>query len=727
MSMKIFEYLENIPIGEYLVSRGVITRKQLEQAITIQKNEGGLLGIILKKLGFVEGDTIEEYTLMRMRQNATQLILYFLYIQIPIVFVESFIFHNILLGLTGIGTIVLFAFLAHAFLPGRKITSVIYSILLLLMTVLFINITNRELQGHIFVVMVPGILLLYRESRLFILTGILSVIYYTFAWVLQDTYLIAFPGQVTVFRAGMQAGIVILQNVLLWGLAEYMDYEFQKRKSLTFDVSLWQEKHRKEKLKFGISDISHIMYLHTIAGGVNLASSTIDTNTTEMGNRSKEQVEQVKEITEAIREVAGFFEHMEKETSVTSGIAEEAVSIASRGQEEVGHTIDVMKRIVGISEETTKMMVRLGDSSKNIGEVAGVIESIASQTNLLALNAAIEAARAGEGGKGFAVVADEVGKLADMTQNATNDINNTIKEIQREINLAIDKASKETEETRKGIEVAEKAGLALESIMKQISRLDAMVKDIAAMSKKQTGHADTINRDVETISTIVSEGDSFINSISRQISELRLEAENLNKIVNVFKLDEYIQAQNMRIMEVAKSCAGEILRTFETGLSKGEITLEDLYDRDYRPIPDTDPQKYRTKFDAFTDRYIQDIQESHLLMDENISFVVLVDENGYLPTHNLKYSQDLTGDRETDLLNSRTKRIFNDRTGLNAARNTASYLLQTYQRDTGEFMNDLSIPVTVEGRHWGALRVGFSYNKDMMFQEDDYDYSKEDN
>jgi len=88
-------------------------------------------------------------------------------------------------------------------------------------------------------------------------------------------------------------------------------------------------------------------------------------------------------------------------------------------------------------------------------------------------------------------------------------------------------------------------------------------------------------------------------------------------------------------------------------------------------------------------------------------FAVLVDRNGYLPTHNQRYSQPLTGNLAQDLVNNRTKRIFNDRTGYAAARNRAPFLIQRYQRDTGEVMADLSVPVMVNGTQWGSVRLGY--------------------
>ena len=128
------------------------------------------------------------------------------------------------------------------------------------------------------------------------------------------------------------------------------------------------------------------------------------------------------------------------------------------------------------------------------------------------------------------------------------------------------------------------------------------------------------------------------------------------------------------------------------------------------PIPGTDPPKYHTQYDAYLDRTIQDI-EDEFLKDDQVVFACLVDRNGYLPTHDSKYSQPLTGDKEKDKINNRTKRIFNDPVGLAAAKNQQPFLKQVYHRDTGERMWDLSAPVYLAGKHWGAFRIGFSMEK----------------
>jgi methyl-accepting chemotaxis protein len=132
-----------------------------------------------------------------------------------------------------------------------------------------------------------------------------------------------------------------------------------------------------------------------------------------------------------------------------------------------------------------------------------------------------------------------------------------------------------------------------------------------------------------------------------------------------------------------------------------------LFSSLYYPIPSTDPVKFTSEWDRLADRDLLNIEEAAVARSPSIVFAVFVDRNGYLPTHIRRFAQPLTGNLAVDLVNNRTKRIFDDQTGIAAARSELPFLFQRYQRDTGEVLVDLSVPVMVRGKHFGAVRIGY--------------------
>jgi methyl-accepting chemotaxis protein len=170
---------------------------------------------------------------------------------------------------------------------------------------------------------------------------------------------------------------------------------------------------------------------------------------------------------------------------------------------------------------------------------------------------------------------------------------------------------------------------------------------------------------------------------------------------------EALTAQEREMLALGTEFARRTTETLEKWLAAKEVTPERLFSFLYYPTPNTDPPKFTTDYDKLSDRDFLPIQESILARSPAIVYTVTVDKNGYLPTHNQRYAQPLTGSLAQDLVNNRTKRIFNDRTGYAAARNRAPFLIQRYQRDTGEVMADLSVPVMVNGTQWGSVRLGY--------------------
>lgn len=155
---------------------------------------------------------------------------------------------------------------------------------------------------------------------------------------------------------------------------------------------------------------------------------------------------------------------------------------------------------------------------------------------------------------------------------------------------------------------------------------------------------------------------------------------------------------------IGAKMVGQIL---EEAIDNGVFSVSDAFDTRYEKIGDFNPPKFHTKYDIYMDKAILAL-EDEFLDDQSLVFAVAVDTNGYLPTHNTRFQQPITGDPVKDKVGNRTKRIFDDPVGIKAARNTEKGLLQVYQRDTGETMWDVSSPIMVKGRHWGGFRIGLS-------------------
>jgi methyl-accepting chemotaxis protein len=133
----------------------------------------------------------------------------------------------------------------------------------------------------------------------------------------------------------------------------------------------------------------------------------------------------------------------------------------------------------------------------------------------------------------------------------------------------------------------------------------------------------------------------------------------------------------------------------------------DIFDRNYVPVAGTNPPKFRTVYDEHFEREMQGCFDRVRQTTPGAIYALAVDNHGYLPCHHSEFSLPPTGNPEHDLVNSRHKRIYrSSRAEIRRAEHTSYCLLQTYLRDTGEILNDLSVPIHVNGRHWGNFIFG---------------------
>ncbi|WP_075188387.1 methyl-accepting chemotaxis protein [Teredinibacter haidensis] len=407
-------------------------------------------------------------------------------------------------------------------------------------------------------------------------------------------------------------------------------------------------------------------------------------------------------------------------SSVAESMASTVASIAEGAavaDESVNKTSDIClvgsQSILALTQEFTQIgatvssvseaICALQVQSQDIQSITAVINGIAEQTNLLALNAAIEAARAGEYGRGFSVVADEVRNLANQTTSATGEIEAMLSQNHLQSEKVTNIMQGLENHMRGLVTSVVQTGETLEQISEQANLSKEHVNMIASAIAGQVHASTEVSESIEHITLELNQSSSDAAMASKDAENLSEIAERILGIIGLFTLGK----RHGQIQQTAIATARQIEHIFEDAIRTGRITQSDLFDRNYQQISGTNPTKYSTRFDKFTDTVLPAIQEPLLLQWNYVLFAGAVDNNGYFPTHNKCYSKPLTGDYETDLANNRTKRMFNDRTGSRCGSNTLPFILQTYKRDTGEVIHDLSSPIYVNGKHWGGFRIGY--------------------
>jgi methyl-accepting chemotaxis protein len=429
------------------------------------------------------------------------------------------------------------------------------------------------------------------------------------------------------------------------------------------------------------------------------ASSAVDV----LATQAARQAATVTTIVSTAENVVATMEVAASNAAATAEAADQVRQHGTEGHALVRAAIDEMQQMMQNSQSTLTSIEHLQEASSRIRAITDTINAIASQTNLLALNAAIEAARAGEAGRGFAVVADEVRNLSAKTAAATKEIGGMVADIERDTAAAVQTTRAFVGEVGHWSGSVEQLGAKLDTIRQRAEEMDSRAQEIAWGTDE--GHDDLaeIMAALRQLAKMLHDTEGQMSVLSQQAMTLSDFAEVVHADLAGFATGTLMHRMHQTALEGAKA----VQQAFDEAIAAHRITATDLFDRQYREIPNTNPKKHQTRYDRFADDVLPGILEPLLEANSEAVFVIAVDDQGYCPTHNRKFSQPLTGNYQQDMANNRTKRIFNDRVGLRCGQNQNPILLQTYKRDTGEVMHDLSVPITINGRHWGGLRIGF--------------------
>lgn len=412
-------------------------------------------------------------------------------------------------------------------------------------------------------------------------------------------------------------------------------------------------------------------------------------------NRAEEMNNANSDVREAVQEMA-------RNTGETAKDVESSAALMRSTGEKTRSVASWVKDVSSRTKSVSDTLVAVKTNNQQIA-------SIANQVNTLAINAKIEAARAGDAGRGFAVVAEAINELSQKTRDAAIQISSNIESLTEWIGSLGQEAGTIAEEASEVLENAGGTDSALGRMESSITSANEQAKRIAEQAERVDGAIAGFKPALEGIEHAVSSTTQGIEQTHERVLRLIDTSETIVQSTALLS-DTSVDAPFIR--EVRK-LAKMVTLKLEDALEKNTISMAQLFDQNYQTIPGTNPEQFITKSTALMDQIMPPIQEPALQIDSRIVFCAAVDTNGYLPSHNKKFSHPPTDDTVWNTANCRNRRIFDDRVGLKAGRNTATFLLQVYRRDMGggqfKMMKDLSAPIFVQGRHWGGLRLAYSF------------------
>lgn len=446
----------------------------------------------------------------------------------------------------------------------------------------------------------------------------------------------------------------------------------------------------------------------TEASGVGHGIVDIACSVGELSSRLQSQTSHLAEIRSQMKELGADNARIANGAASNLRIVENASIEVAQTLGKLRESVDGVEALVGTVSQQLGLLNGVQQALAGVAKVVNAIDKIASQTNLLALNATIEAARAGLAGKGFAVVAAEVKLLSGQTAAATREIGVTMKELTGKIEQLIDQGQRTAQIATSVSQSNSLIATTFDGMESTVRQIAAETSQIATRVATNESRGRSLVEAIDQLTGGFSESAQNIADIDHRLTELERSGEKLIATT----VDSGVKSADTPFVEEVIRLAGIVSYRISQAIASQSLTLENVFDTNYRSIAGTQPEQFETRYVGVFERILSDTLELALTFDDRVVFCAPIDTNGYIPTHNRKFSQPLGTDPIWNAANCRNRRFFKDRVGLAAGRNCQPFLIQTYQRDMGKGkkmpMIDVSAPIIIAGRHWGGLRLAYT-------------------
>jgi methyl-accepting chemotaxis protein len=339
-----------------------------------------------------------------------------------------------------------------------------------------------------------------------------------------------------------------------------------------------------------------------------------------VGNAIQQVAEGSEELTAQIAESATNIEYLleqynlvKKKSNQMLEAGEKVMKNISQGTDSVAKSIGQMQAInikVGGAAQTVKS---LGAKSAEVGNIVTLINSIAEQTNLLALNAAIEAARAGENGRGFAVVAEEVRKLAEESATATDKIATLIKEIQRDISIAVTSMEQGMSEVTSGSQAIGSTGQVFEEILVEAKSLLQHIEGVTSSTVKMSASSEQVEQAIKKIAGLSEEFTASSEEVAASTGE------QVNRTEEIIAAAKYLAEMSKRLSSsIAKFNLNTSLQwtnDLAVGVDKIDSQHQELFARINKLLDACNQGKGRETVDEII-KFLEDYVVTHFTLEE---------------------------------------------------------------------------------------------------------------